>query len=331
MALAAATAEAETDVIPIRLGRMPQQAATLFPDDDWTGLSSPAERRKRQNRLNQRSYRKRKENASLPCPESYPGMKRSSKGRTFYVDIRPANSRAKPDSTSSSPELDLWNAFQTAAGDSELNRSELARTATLCKAALTSSQTIIAQFEKWVKQNQRGGSPKADQLLILVKFNIFRALIANSITLGFPAESRMEDTALSPFANPQWCQTNLVALPATLRPTKLQCEIAHHPWIDLLPIPRMRDNLLRAGETYDDLELCADLVGYFNSPVVRNGMIIWGEPWDAAGWEVTKEFLERWGWTIRGCLELFKSTNYWRSRRGERPLNFDKFSIEEVE
>ena len=56
MALAGATAEAETDAVSIRLGQMPQQAETLFPDDDWTGLSSAVERRKRQNRLNQRAY-----------------------------------------------------------------------------------------------------------------------------------------------------------------------------------------------------------------------------------------------------------------------------------
>lgn len=248
----------------------------------------------------------------------------------MYPDIRPASSKPGPASAPAPQELQLWNTFQTAAGNSKLNRSELARAATICRTSSTSSQTIITQFEKWVEQNQQGGSPRAGHLLVLVKFNVFRALITNSMTLGFPAESRMEDTALSPFADPQGYQTSLFALPATLRPTKLQCDITHHPWIDLLPIPRMRDNLLRAGETYDDLELCADLVGYFNSPVARNGMIIWGEPWDPAGWEVTKDFLERWGWTIKGCSELFKSTNYWRSRRGERLMNFDKLSIEDV-
>lgn len=273
---------------------------------------------------------KRKEKEALLRAEAHTRLEHGSHSRTFYVDIRPASSKSGPSSAPVSQELQLWNTFQTAAGHLKLNRSELARAASICRASWTSTHKIITQFEKWVEQNQRGSSPRADHLLTLVKFNVFRALIANSITLGFPAESRMEDTALSPFADSQGCQTSLLALPAALRPTKLQCDITHHPWIDLLPVPRMRDNLLRAGDTYDDLELCADLVGYFNSPVVRNGVVIWGEPWDPAGWEVTKDFLERWGWTIKGCSELFESTNYWRLRRGECVLNFDKLSIEDV-
>jgi hypothetical protein len=42
----------------IVLQRMPQQNELKGPEDDWTGLSSPAERRKAQNRLHQRAWRK---------------------------------------------------------------------------------------------------------------------------------------------------------------------------------------------------------------------------------------------------------------------------------
>lgn len=37
---------------------MPQRREVRKPDDDWTGITSAAERRKLQNRLNQRLYRK---------------------------------------------------------------------------------------------------------------------------------------------------------------------------------------------------------------------------------------------------------------------------------
>lgn len=85
------------------------------------------------------------------------------------------------------------------------------------------------------------------------------------------------------------------------------------------------------GDTFDDLELCGDLVGFFNTPTARTGLIIWRDPWDRAGWEITQEFVRHWGWTVRDCLNLLESTNFWRSRSGERPLRFDGPLCEEVE
>lgn len=45
------------NTIPITLLQTEVQKAALFPNDDWTGISSSAERRKRQNRMNQRKHR----------------------------------------------------------------------------------------------------------------------------------------------------------------------------------------------------------------------------------------------------------------------------------
>ncbi|KAF7910282.1 hypothetical protein EAE99_011329 [Botrytis elliptica] len=97
--------------------------------------------------------------------------------------------------------------------------------------------------------------------------------------------------------------------------------------IDCLPVPQMRQNLIPAGNTYDVMDLCGDLVGLFSAGTGRTGMVIWGEPWDVAGWEVTEGFLERWGWTIKGCWDLFESTNRWRAERGQMALQFDKVLI----
>jgi hypothetical protein len=101
-------------------------------------------------------------------------------------------------------------------------------------------------------------------------------------------------------------------------------------WIDTLPIPGMRDNLLRAGDTYDDTELCADLVGFCNKSTGRTGMIIWGEPWDANSYEMTEDFVSHWGWTVKGCKQLLQAINYWRQRWGEEPLDFDRGFIKDV-
>lgn len=42
----------------VLLCRMPQQAEVRVAEDDWTGSTDAAERRKRQNRLHQRKHRK---------------------------------------------------------------------------------------------------------------------------------------------------------------------------------------------------------------------------------------------------------------------------------
>jgi hypothetical protein len=52
----------------------------------------------------------------------------------------------------------------------------------------------------------------------------------------------------------------------------------------------------------------------------RSGMIVWGEPHRMESWEVTAEFLQRWGWAVEGCHELMRATNQWRAIRGEVPL-----------
>ncbi|KAH7409179.1 hypothetical protein BKA64DRAFT_664317 [Cadophora sp. MPI-SDFR-AT-0126] len=310
----------------ITLTTMPQQAKMLCPDDDWTGKSNPAERRKRQNRLNQREYRKRKEirensNSGVVTSDTWPPPNSS------LEVLRPARTTSQ----NVHQDTGLWETFHSAAATPRFDTHALSRSAVLCKSTSTQSRKILSELESWIVNKQHSGSPGADQLLVLVKFNVFRALISNSTTLGFQSDNAMNDDALSPFSNPSIHPNLTLTVPSSLRPTELQCQIPHHPWIDLLPIPRMRDNLLRAGDTYDDIELCGDLVGYFNSPTVRTGMVIWGDPWDVDGWEVTEQFLERWGWTIRGCLKLFESTNWWRQKRGERPLRFDRLLSDDQE
>jgi len=48
----------EDDKPAILLARMPQQTEVRVQEDDWTGKTDAAARRKLQNRLNQRIWRK---------------------------------------------------------------------------------------------------------------------------------------------------------------------------------------------------------------------------------------------------------------------------------
>ncbi|KIM96226.1 hypothetical protein OIDMADRAFT_170938 [Oidiodendron maius Zn] len=190
-------------------------------------------------------------------------------------------------------------------------------------------ERIISEFEKWVERHRMIGSPRTDHLLVLIKFNVFRALISNARDIGISDKESMDDDSLSPYSsNPCSPSTFIRTTPASLHPTQLQRQICHHPWIDTLPIPGMRDNLLLASDSYDELQICADLLGIYNESADRSGMIVSGDPWDPAGWEVTESFAKQWGWTIRGCEQLFLSTNHWRTRRGEKPLRFERLLCE---
>ena len=187
----------------------------------------------------------------------------------------------------------------------------------LCRMTPEAAQEMISRFEAWAHQSYLLGSPRVDLLLTLIQFNVFRALISNNFSLGFDLAWLRED-AISPFytTSPE----SWGSLPENLRPTELQHKVEHHPWIDLFPIPTMRDNLLRAGADYDDTAICLDIVEIGDKPKEKAGLIVWGEPWDIYGWEASPAFLRKWAWVVEGCHELLKSTNYWRMKRGERMI-----------
>jgi hypothetical protein len=221
---------------------------------------------------------------------------------------------------------ELWPLFYSAIGSQSLNVLGLERVGKLCQAKGIEPKRAITAFQQWVNFQNAVPCPRADSLLVLVKFNVFRALFSNGRMLGFStAKEYFDDNAISSFAKSVEMNASLLSLPPlplALRPSSIQCQISHHPSLDLLPDPQMRDNLIQASGTYDEEKLCADLLGMFGCSQGRNGLIIWGEPWDPAGWEVTEPFSKHWAWALRGCDELLRATNQWRDKRGEPPLKF---------
>ncbi|KAJ9649551.1 hypothetical protein H2199_000327 [Coniosporium tulheliwenetii] len=316
-----------TSMRPISLERMPQQVEVLASEDDWTGLSNSAARRRLQNRLNQRAYTKRKGDQSQGNRGSTSARaNRPAKQRIWCGLGNPANAATYPrgfgaDSESTEQSIVRALVVRSVAPISQLDLSKLGRAATICDLEPAETQKLRNQFEEWAYRSYMLGSPTSDLLLTLIQVNVFRAMMSNIFTLGMTGEV-MEEEALSPFYT-----TKLGHLPSStppnLCPTTLQRQTPHHPWLDFFPLPVMRDNLLRAGDSFDDVQLCIDLVGFCGAPTGRAGLIVWGEPWDPYGWEVTEGFVKNWGWIVRGCPELFESTNYWRARRGEEQLLFD--------
>ncbi|TGO47625.1 hypothetical protein BCON_0270g00230 [Botryotinia convoluta] len=326
----------------------PQQDTSKEIEDVCSGLSSAAERRKAQNRVHQRAWRRRKKlersqfrivkyatvesNSSsrkklAPSETSSLGSSGSSEDSSLMVRATDHHSSHSHSDLTRWQEADLLDVFNSAAGLSQIKICERSRTAVACAQGNLGDSVIMEWLQKWAQNASPIGSPRSDKLLVLLKVNVFRALISNSIALGIPSDVITDDDAMSPFCPLSVDINGILKLPPTLRPTDLQTQIPHHPWIDCLPVPQMRQNLIRAGNAYDVMDLCGDLVGLFSAGTGRTGMIIWGEPWDVAGWEVTEGFLERWGWTIKGCWDLFESTNKWRAGRGQMALHFDKSSI----
>jgi hypothetical protein len=191
----------------------------------------------------------------------------------------------------------------------------------MCKTAPADITKMMSRFEKWAHENYLLGSPRVDLLLTLIQFNVLRALFSNTFSIGFDLEWLINGEAISPF-NSMTSDESEVSIPESLRPTHLQSTVPHHPWIDLFPLPKIRDNLLLAGEDYDDTAICMDVVEIGGKPNEACGLIVWGEPWDPYAWEASPEFLQKWAWVVKGCHTLIQSTNYWRMRRGEKQVIF---------
>ncbi|KAJ8128802.1 hypothetical protein O1611_g4834 [Lasiodiplodia mahajangana] len=221
--------------------------------DDWSGVTNKQERKRIQNRRNQRTYRARRRAA---CTNE---LDRSS--LDVSVRTNPLTPKAlvyrqpRPelflhginDAETAEAVIQAVSSVNILTPDSELNRR------------------IMKRFEELAVRSYAARSPQLNILPSLSQFNFLKALFTNVDVLGLSAAD-MHDDALSPFnvvigpvhASSQ--RERLSQLPLGLRPTNLQRETLHHPWIDLIPIPAMRDNIFRPGlDAFDEEQLCHDI------------------------------------------------------------------------
>lgn len=276
-----------TRTIGIPVERMPQQLLAQTSADDWTGLASAAERRKRQNRLNKRSQ-----------------YQRARLQRQPQVRVSPPAPAASAPPISA--ELDQAHAAIWLVGlvfeDPDIK-----------ERVLTLARDAYLQHTM--------NTPRLTQLPFLITLNINIAMAGNATRLGLEPGILCREESISPF-NLSGASTYVTATtpcPEKLKSTPVQRETVHHPWIDVFPFPVFRDNVIRAVEAglMDEDELCGDIAEANFDGTPRPSLIIWGRPCDPSGWEASVLFLRKWGWLLKGCSELMEATNRWRETRGE--------------
>lgn len=113
-------------------------------------------------------------------------------------------------------------------------------------------------------------SPQADTLLHLINENVIRAFDTNKGILNRLVKDFYRDFPSSTLhmSEPQPCEglivTNPVAdgIPVSLIPTALQRVTPHSSWINVVPFPQMRDNLIRWHDGFDHWEFLSDMTGH---------------------------------------------------------------------
>ncbi|KAF8860431.1 hypothetical protein BDZ45DRAFT_800797 [Acephala macrosclerotiorum] len=285
--------------LEVQLERMPQLTEAVDKEDNWTGLTDAAARRKRQNRLNVRAFL-----TGLRRPHKYP---KHTRNPTSLLDRRPTNHL-------SHPRLPYQN------------RPQDPRTPLLPYFPTSSNAKITTEIPRIIFPLS------SDHLITLIQFNVLRATLTNlhllSLLQTIPYECSLALSIAPSSSHP-------LSIPPSLQPTSIQSSIPHDPWIDIIPSPQWRDNLILAQGMYDLDDLCCDMAGGLwegfpdgDANCTEKGIVAWNTPWDVGGWEISRGFWRKWGRLIlRGCGDVLQATNGWRRQRGEKELRWEDLGL----
>ncbi|KAI0884935.1 uncharacterized protein GGS22DRAFT_148313 [Annulohypoxylon maeteangense] len=331
-----------------RISEMEQLREARIKDDNWTGLSDAAERRKRQNRLHQRTWRRKKTAQRMPKNQHQLHPK-ETRGNESYS---PTNSSSQDGDSSltevihllrahSCRPLHLYNQLKPFTYwerlDAQLKHPNVAndlysRLAYSSASASRDQEPAIPPMISYLDSHHQLSATIPDfafpisadhRLIVLIQYNVLRALITNMTILSILHRIPLECGGALNIGN---LPSAPDSIPPSFESTPLQKQIAHDVWIDTFPWPNMRDNLLLNRGKYDEDDLCMDIVGGLYEgfdEVATRGIIVWGEPWSETGWEVSEGFATKWSFLLKGCHTLVESTNRWREARGEERLVVD--------
>ncbi|KAK2033702.1 hypothetical protein LX32DRAFT_635160 [Colletotrichum zoysiae] len=159
-------------------------------------------------------------------------------------------------------------------------------------------------------------------LLPMSDLKVLEALLRVATRLG--SSSVMWDpAATSPFQLGTGTAAEL--LPETWRPTASQVLVPHHPIMDFLPWPEVRDRVINLFNLPDEARPPAargqlGLVNFaYDLEDSGEGARVWGaDPYDASSWEVGQVLFERW-WFLFD-RKVVEQSNKWRRLRGAATL-----------
>ncbi|KAF9766065.1 hypothetical protein IL306_001556 [Fusarium sp. DS 682] len=225
------------------------------------------QRRKLQNRINQRARRNRMNNDDTP--EARTKQQRPAFGvklwRIDEFDLKTEISLSESDDNEHAITKQDPRLFLTTMYKGILNTADV---------ELYSQQL---DMHRRLRVLTGGPSPLSDQLLYLINYNAFRGLFQNKVTLSqvtdhlAPIEGRTEKLdVMSGLKRDAICVATDLGMPPHLRPTALQSSRVHATWIDLIPFPKMRDNLIAHHDDFNHRLLVTDILGDLLEDIMFN-------------------------------------------------------------
>jgi hypothetical protein len=156
------------------------------------------------------------------------------------------------------------------------------------------------------------------RIALSLRFNLEDITGANCLSSGLQSPFYRPAT---PRDNPQalLASARHPAFPANLQPTLSQILLPHHPFLDLIPFPALRDRAITLAVTMPHIFSMAELK---KDIYIRGALVCWvrngsDQPWDIRSWEAAPWFLRKWRLLVdSGDGALSKTSKWWQQARG---------------
>ncbi|OCK73819.1 hypothetical protein K432DRAFT_410386 [Lepidopterella palustris CBS 459.81] len=161
----------------------------------------------------------------------------------------------------------------------------------------------------------------------IARHSAIEAYCCNALAIGLSLAEIMQPGCPSPFYHPN-IETSGVeiimesprskSITPDLRPTPAQIMHRHHPYLDLIPFPVVRDRAIALSAlnppALNHFELKKD--------ILNDGLVCWrgsggsGQPWDKRSWEAAPWFLKKWWWLVGGeDGDIWTQSKWWQELR----------------